>query len=171
VGFLAGRRLAVAVVAALALAVTVVAWLVWPSSEPKQPPRARQYVDYSACLLTDGSGLAGDGAGRAWSAMQAASTATSMKVFYVAAAGTTAAQEVRPFVAGLVQRRCNVIVAVGPHETDAVQAAASAYPGVVFVAVSDGALSGGVRRVPAGDGMEESLRSLLISAYGAASPR
>lgn len=47
----------------------VVGWLVWPA-HPEPPPRARPYLEYTACLLTDGQGLAGPLSASVWGGMQ-----------------------------------------------------------------------------------------------------
>jgi len=158
-------------VAVLAVGLVLAVWWVWPSPKRPEPPRARQYVEFSACLLTDGSGLVGEVAQRAWQGMQAASSATNIKVFYVATAGATSVEQVRPFVSGLVQRKCDVIIGAGTEQANAVAASASANPGVVFVAVSDVPLGPAVHVVPTGAQLSDGLRDLLIATVRAASPR
>lgn len=55
-----------AVAAGVAVAAFVIAWALWPS--PAATPRARQYLDVSACLFTGPSGIAGwvAGNGSTW---------------------------------------------------------------------------------------------------------
>jgi basic membrane lipoprotein Med (substrate-binding protein (PBP1-ABC) superfamily) len=51
------------------------------------------------------------------------------------AAGPNRTAAVLPYLASLVQRHCDVVVAVGPAQVDAVSAQAGRYPGIGFVAV------------------------------------
>jgi basic membrane lipoprotein Med (substrate-binding protein (PBP1-ABC) superfamily) len=118
--------------AALAVA-GLVGWAVWPS--PPAAPRARPYLAFTACLLTDGQAVAGSAAGPVWAGMQDASLAARAKVQYLPAVGAVDAAEVLPYLASLVQRQCDLIVAVGAAQVAAVDAAAERYPGTRFVAV------------------------------------
>jgi hypothetical protein len=95
-------------VAALAVAGSVAGC---SSSAPV--PRARQYLDVSACLLTDPSGIAAGAAGApVWSAMESASLATHVMVSYLPDTGPG---DVGPMVNTLVERKCGVIItAVAP---------------------------------------------------------
>lgn len=45
--------------------------------------------------------------------------------------------EVRPFLAGLVQRKCDVIIAAGANQTNALVGEPGEDSGIVFVAVSE----------------------------------
>jgi basic membrane lipoprotein Med (substrate-binding protein (PBP1-ABC) superfamily) len=112
--------------------VGVVGWLVWPRPEP---PRARPYLAFTACLLTDEEGITG-AAAPVWAGMQEASLATRAKVQYLAVDGPSTVENVTPFLASLVQRRCDVVVAVGPAEVAAAQAAAGRASTTKFVLVS-----------------------------------
>lgn len=129
------------VVAAVALAgcVTGVLIAVMSGSGAASPARARQYLSFTACLLTDSRGLAGPSAAQVWAGMQDASLATDAKVEYLPVYGTTAAAA-QPYVASLVQRRCGMVLAVGAAPVSAVAADAGRYPAVRFVAI--GATSG-----------------------------
>jgi hypothetical protein len=125
-----------AAVVVLAVVVTV---LVWPS-EPA-PPRARPYLEYTTCLLTDGQGLAGPTAASVWTGMQDMSLATHVKVQYLQVTGEATVGNALPYLASLVQRQCKAVVAVGPAQVAAVAADAAKYPGVRFIVV-DGHASG-----------------------------
>jgi basic membrane lipoprotein Med (substrate-binding protein (PBP1-ABC) superfamily) len=129
-----GRYVAVAigVVTLAALAV----WALWPSGTP---PRARPYLAFTACLLTDGQGVAGAAARPVWDGMSDASLATRVKVQYLPSVAASTVDEVRPYLAGLVQRHCDLIVAVGPVQVAAVAADAHAYPRVRFAVVGGAA--------------------------------
>jgi hypothetical protein len=72
--------------AALVVIAAGLTWLLWPDAKAP-PPRERQYRATTACLLTDDKGVVGDPAKAAWAGMQEASTATLIKVQYLAIAG------------------------------------------------------------------------------------
>ena len=141
-------------------------WALWP--EPAPAPRARLYTDSSACLLTDGHGLAGAQAAPVWAGMQDASLATRAKVSYLPVTGAETAENAAPFLAGLVQRRCDVVVAVGPAQVSAVAANAVKFPRVRFVVVGDGggSLAGDVTRV--GDTGPAAVRAAIRDVATAA---
>lgn len=107
------------------------AWLWW-SSRPA--PRARQYLTFTACLLTDGQGVRG-AAAPVWAGMQDASLQTRAKVEFLPVVGESTTANALPYLAGLVQRHCDVILAAGPAQVDAVRADASRYPRIRFVVV------------------------------------
>jgi basic membrane lipoprotein Med (substrate-binding protein (PBP1-ABC) superfamily) len=111
----------------------LLAWRLWPAAGPG--PRARQYLASTACLLTDGQGVAGAQAARVWAAMQDVSAATRVKVQYLAAIGATTAADAAPYVASLAQRHCAVVVAVGGPQVGAVALVAAKYPDTRFVTV------------------------------------
>jgi hypothetical protein len=130
-----GRWWLAAVVAVLGLAVGL--W-VWWSDVSSPAPRARQYTDCSACLLTGAQGVIGAQAAPVWAGMRDASLATRAKVSYLPVTGAQTRENAAPFLAGLVQRRCDVVVAVGDAQVSAVAVAASGYPKVRFVVVGGG---------------------------------
>jgi hypothetical protein len=82
--------------------------------------------------------------------MQDASLATRAKVQYLAAVDATSVADVRPFVTSLVQRHCDLVLAVGAVPVAAVVAEAGANPSVRFVTVGGGRPAGNVRVVEAG---------------------
>ncbi|HEY0718243.1 MAG TPA: hypothetical protein VGD68_11560, partial [Streptosporangiaceae bacterium] len=99
------------------------------------PGRARQYLAFDACLLTDAHGLAGSRAAQAWTGMQAASVATHARVEYLPVAGAQTAGAARPYLASLVQRHCSVVIAVGAAPVSAVSAEARQFTSVRFAVV------------------------------------
>jgi hypothetical protein len=156
---------ATAVVVALGLGV----WWLWPSS----PPRARPYLDWTACLLTDGRGTVGPPAAAAWAGMQDASSATHARVQHVPVAGGTTVGDALPYLAGLLQRRCAVVVAVGDAQVAAVATDAARYPAVRFVVVG-GSASGGNVTVLNGlsdPQLRDRIRVLVVNAVRSAAPR
>jgi basic membrane lipoprotein Med (substrate-binding protein (PBP1-ABC) superfamily) len=128
-------RVVVAVSAAAVFAGLV--WTVWPSRPAVPEPRARQYLDYRACLLTDGQGVIG-GAAAVWGGLQDASAATRAKVQYLAVAGAQTAANALPYLASLAQSGCDLVLAVGLAPVAAVDEGAARFPGTRFVAVGGG---------------------------------
>jgi basic membrane lipoprotein Med (substrate-binding protein (PBP1-ABC) superfamily) len=114
------------------------------------PARAREYRSVDACLLTGPAGIADQQTAAVWSGMQDASIATLARVSYLAVVGPETAANTQPFAESLVQRHCQVIVAVGETEVGVVAAAAPKHADVRFVLVG-GAAGGGanVSMVPA----------------------
>lgn len=125
----------------VALGVTVVVAL---ASGPA--PRARQYLAFTACLLTDGRGVAGAPAASAWAGMQDASLATHAKVQYLPVTAGSTEGAAAPVLASLVARQCKV-VAAGPPQVAAVMAEARHYPSVRFAVVGGPAAGAGQRLV------------------------
>jgi hypothetical protein len=83
--------------------------LLWPRAAPV--PRARQYLDLSACLLTDPGGVVpGTAAAPVWSAMESASLATHVMVSYLPDTGPG---DAGPMLNTLIERKCGVIVTTG----------------------------------------------------------
>ena len=114
----------------------VLAWALWPA--PAEQPRARQYLDFTACLLTDEHGLAGADAKPVWAGMQEASLQTRAKVQYLSVTGPQTVPNALPFLASLAQRKCSVIFAAGPVPVGAVRQSASKFPDARFVVVGAG---------------------------------
>jgi len=127
-------------------------WFAWPSGRPVYDPpvRSRQYIAFTACLLTGPSGLSDAQARAVWSGMEAASSATRAQVTYLSASSGQAESvgSVTPFANTLLQQHCGVIVAVGAVEVQAVQAVAAGNAGEHFVLVGGGSVAGNVTVVP-----------------------
>lgn len=143
----------------------ILAWAVWPASDKSSQPRARIYSSYSACLLTDAAGIIPAAAKTVWSGMEAASSATSMKVSFLAAVSPGDAADVQSYLNTLLQRRCDVIVAVGAPQTAAVTALAGANPKTHFVVV--GAPSSGLNVAPVngtGDEISAAVKQDLVAS-------
>lgn len=121
-----------ACVAAVVLtAAAAAAWLLWPRAAPV--PRARQYLNVSACLLTDPGGVVAGAAGApVWTAMESASRSTHVMVSYLPDTGPG---DVAPMLNTLVLRQCGVIVTAGTP-ADAVIAVAKANPRQRFLLVT-----------------------------------
>jgi len=70
---------------AIVVACAAVAGVLAVAHDRGSAPRARQYLAFTACLLTGSRGLAGAKGAEAWAGMQAASLATRAKVEYLQA--------------------------------------------------------------------------------------
>jgi hypothetical protein len=131
----------VAATAVAAGAVFITAWVLWPRAAPASVdvPRARQYLNVSACLLTGSGGVApGTPGGRAWHAMQSASVATHVMVSYLPGTGPA---DVPALLNTLVERQCGLIVVTGAARAQ-VADAAKANPGRRFVLVTTSMAAG-----------------------------
>jgi basic membrane lipoprotein Med (substrate-binding protein (PBP1-ABC) superfamily) len=153
--------------ATLVVAIVVVAWLTWPRQRPA-PPRARQYRDAVACLLTDDRGLNGPQAAAVWAGMQDASVTTLVRVQYLQVDGAQSTQNAEAFLGTLIQSKCAVIIAVGKAPVDALPGVAARFPDRRFVVVG-GAAGGSNVSVVDGDG--ESLRKAAKDAVTAVAAR
>ncbi|MFI8323281.1 BMP family ABC transporter substrate-binding protein [Streptomyces sp. NPDC085529] len=119
-------------------------------------PRSRAYADRDACLLTDERGIvSGAPAAPLWEGMQRASADGRVRVTYVPVMGERTVANARPFLNGLVQRDCEIVVASGPAQVAAATEAAAKNGGVRFVVVDEGAGAGevpeNVTRIAAGE--------------------
>jgi hypothetical protein len=132
------------VAAAAAAAIFIAAWVLWPrpagtATAAATAPRARQYLDTSACLLTGSSGVSpGTPGAQAWHAMQSASLASHVMVSYLPSTGSA---DVPVLLNTLVNRKCGVIVVTGAYRNQ-VASAAQANPGRRFILVTASAAAG-----------------------------
>jgi hypothetical protein len=105
----------------------------WALRPQPAAPHARQYLNVSACLLTDPSGIApGTPAAPVWAAMQSASLATHVMVSYLPDTGPA---DAGPMLNTLIERQCGVIIATGTA-TALVIKAGQANPHQRFLLVS-----------------------------------
>ncbi|MBQ1076728.1 hypothetical protein KBX06_26785 [Micromonospora sp. C31] len=163
------RWVLVAVVAAAALGLLV--WLFWPKPVQDPAPRERTYQAFTACLLTDDKGLAGESARAAWDGMQQASLAESFKVQYLAVNGPQTEANASAYFNSLGLQGCGVIVGVGEAPVAALVAGKSRFPTTRYVMVGGPAAVPGVARVEASPvaGVDADVRAEVASAYAAAS--
>ncbi|HEX6872261.1 MAG TPA: hypothetical protein VF163_14280 [Micromonosporaceae bacterium] len=117
--------------AATALAVAALIWTMWPT-ENARTPRERQYLQFTACLLTDQEGITSPDAAQVWAGMQDASLATHAKIEYLAVAGPQTAANAVPYLNSLAQSQCNLILAAGDAPVAAVTASAAQFPNIRF---------------------------------------
>jgi hypothetical protein len=102
-------------------------------------PRARQYLDVSACLLTGSGGVApGTPVAQVWRAMQSVSLASHVMVSYLPGTGPAG---VPALLSTLVERRCSFIVVTGASRIQ-VTSAAKANPGRCFILVTSSTAAG-----------------------------
>lgn len=130
------------------------------------PARARVYTDFSACLLTGPGGLADGQVAPVWAGMQDASLATRAKVSYLSVAAPATPGRAAPYLASLVLRHCDVILAVGAPETAAVDADSGRFPGTRFVTIGPGEPRRNVTVVRPGSA--GAVRSRVAGLVGAA---
>ena len=131
--------LAGAGLAALAVAV----WLVWPSSGGRAEPveRARGFVDFTVCVLTDARGVAGSDAAPVWQGVLTAQKSTNAKTQYLATLGDGSVGAAVISLNTLAARGCGLIVAVGASQSAAVWKQAEVFPLRHFVVVGGFALA------------------------------
>ncbi|WP_165965168.1 BMP family ABC transporter substrate-binding protein [Actinomadura bangladeshensis] len=134
-----------AIAAALAAVVAAGVWLALPT--PSDEPRARQYLAFKACLLTDSHGIAGKEAAPVWEGMRRASLKTHAKIQYLAVPDPATVANARPYLASLVQRQCGVIIAAGELATDTVTANARNFATAHFVVLGTAGAAENVRAV------------------------
>ncbi|MFJ1809820.1 MULTISPECIES: hypothetical protein [unclassified Streptomyces] len=169
---LRGRTLALvagALVAAAALSVAAVLLFSHDDRPPVPDTRARAYTDVDACLLTDDKGITADTtAATVWQGMQDASLKTHARVSYAPVTGEQSTGNARPFLNGLLQRSCDVVLAVGKPEVSAVEGTAPAYKKVDFVLVGgDPHATVNVRTVAAGDALRADIADAVEDAVDA----
>jgi hypothetical protein len=124
-------RIWLVLMALVAAGAGAAAWLVWP--RPAPVPQARQYLNVSACLLTDSRGVVpGTPAAPVWAAMESASTATHVMVSYLPDTGPA---DVTPMLGTLIQRQCGVIITTTADASQVISAA-KADPSQHFLVVT-----------------------------------
>ncbi|WP_157436725.1 hypothetical protein [Actinospica robiniae] len=114
------------------------------SPAPYHPAsRSRQYADYSACLLTDSSGITGPAASVVWSGMQQASAKTTEQTSYLAVQGDQTLTNAETYFNTLAGRGCDVILAAGQLPAQAANARSSTYPKITVLSYPSAGDSGG----------------------------
>jgi basic membrane lipoprotein Med (substrate-binding protein (PBP1-ABC) superfamily) len=104
----------------------VATWLILLQDDDEV--RERRYRAETACLLTGEQGIAGPAAKPIWEGMQRASLETKTQVTYLAAAGPQTAQNASTYLAGLIQQRCELLIAADEGPVTAVTQAARNHP-------------------------------------------
>ncbi|MGE5133612.1 MAG: BMP family ABC transporter substrate-binding protein [Gemmatimonadota bacterium] len=166
-GGLGRRGRVLALTGAAVLVAACVALAVVRSLPPA--PRARQYLAFTACLLTDAHGLNGQPAATVWAGMEDASLATHAKAEYLPVMTGGTAADAAPFLASLAARQCKVIIGAGPAPSAAVAAGARRYPAIRFAVVGGGTAGRNVADLTGSAGaVRSAVDSLVTSAVAAA---
>ncbi|HKT00991.1 MAG TPA: hypothetical protein VJT31_15800 [Rugosimonospora sp.] len=161
--------------AGLAGLIVLTGLTIWITHRGRQlpPPRARVYTAFDACLLTDGQGVSGQAAAPVWAGMQAASTKTSGKVSFLSVYGPDTAANAVSYVNTLVQRKCDLVLAVGGAEVAAAQGQARQFTSTHFVLVGSGSTQSNVTVVPGGSAAQvtSAVQQIVTKAAGRVSGR
>jgi hypothetical protein len=137
-----------AIMAVVGIAMTgLVLWALTTTHNPAN--RARQYLTFKACLLTDSQGITGKQAAQVWAGMEQASLRTRARIQYLPAFGPATVANTRPYLNSLIQRRCNIIIAVGDIPVATVTAEASRRPTTHFVVITERATGPNITTVKA----------------------
>ncbi len=134
----------------LAVVAGIATWTLWPDPEPRQ----REYLDATACLLTDQEGVTQDPAKSVWTSLQEISATTLVRVQNLSVVGPQTADNAEGFVNSLVSGECRVIIAVGDAQIAAATKVAGTNPQAKFITVNGGTSGANVQVVnaaPAGD--------------------
>ncbi|MFD9303251.1 BMP family ABC transporter substrate-binding protein [Streptomyces sp. NPDC060048] len=144
-------------------------WLFAGGGQDGPPdPRARQYKEFDACLLTDEKGIVtGAAAAPVWEGMQKASLETRARVTYVPVIGEPSAATARPFFNSLMQRQCDVVLAVGAPQVEVTEAGAKEHPKARFVVVDGSRTAGNVTVAKSGDTLQETVADAIRRAVRA----
>jgi hypothetical protein len=140
-------RRSVLVTAGVGVAVVagLLTWALWP-----EPPRQREYLDATACLLTDEKGVTVDPARPVWQAMQAASVSSLVRVQNLPVNGPQTADNAAAHLASMTGGGCGAIIAVGPAQIEAVTRAAGEHREIRFLTVDGGTAAENVQVLDAG---------------------
>ncbi|MFD8672103.1 hypothetical protein ACFV1A_03365 [Streptomyces seoulensis] len=163
--------LAAGALAVVAAVVVVCAFLFGGDERPPVPDtRARHYTEIDACLLTGKDGItAGTPAAAVWQGMQDASLKTHARVNYQQVMGEQSAGNARPYLNGMLQGACEVVVAVGGPEVSVAAEAAPKYGKTDFVLVGGGHSGDNVSVVRTGAGLRADVASAIERAVDAKS--
>ncbi|MEU6194556.1 hypothetical protein [Streptomyces sp. NPDC047061] len=166
---LRGRTIALAAGGVAVVAAVVVTVVLVSSGDDGRPPipdtRARHYTDVDACLLTGEKGISGGTAAAVWQGMQDASLKTHARVSYAQVLGEQSTGNARPFLNSLLQRSCDVVLAVGRPEVTAAAQTAPTHKSVCFVLVGGGGTAASnVADVSAGDGVRADVAGAVERA-------
>lgn len=147
---------------ALILAVTA-GYLVLNLGE--SPSRARQYLAFKACLLTDAQGINGELSSAIWAGMGQASLTTRARIQYLPVFGPPTVPNALPYLASLVQRHCDVIVAAGRVPAATISSAAPRYPEIRFITVGANGTGRNLTSLTANDPQAPAtVRRLIVNA-------
>jgi hypothetical protein len=123
--------------------------------------RERRYRAETACLLTGEQGITGPAARPIWEGMQRASLKTNAQVTYLAVTGPQTLQNASTYLAGLLQQRCELVIAADEGPVKAVRHSAKDYPQQRF-AITAESTDSNVTRI---EGTEEDTYILLSDLF------
>ncbi|MFI7435807.1 hypothetical protein [Micromonospora haikouensis] len=146
-------------------------WVFVARDRPVPEPRERRYEAFTACLLTDGKGLAGEQAKAAWAGMQSASTAHSIKVQYLAVEGPQTSANALAYFNTLVLEGCGVVVAVGEAPVAAVEQGRGRFPEPRYVTVGSEVEGARVVSAASVDGVRAGVEAAVGEVWAATSTR
>ncbi|MCP2323338.1 hypothetical protein HDA40_001845 [Hamadaea flava] len=133
--------------------IVVSIFLLWPDAGVE--PRARQYRDVTACLLTDSAGVQSAEVQPVWAGMQDASLKTLGQARFLSIEGDQDVANARSYANTLILGKCAVIVAAGRLPVETVLAVARERSNQRCLIVVSGAtlssVSGNVSVIPALD--------------------
>ena len=153
------------------LLVAGLVWAVWPAEERVPQARERQYLDYTACLLTDDKGLTGADAAPVWAGMQEASLSTRAKVQYLSIAGEQTVANASTFVASQAQGGCDLILAAGQLPVAAVEGSAGTFPKNAFLVVG-GTAKGNISTVDGSPAeVQSGVKRIITDAVRRSTPQ
>ncbi|GLW35158.1 hypothetical protein Areg01_80940 [Actinoplanes regularis] len=154
-----GRGRLVAAGSLLVVVAGITTWALWPDPEPRQ----REYLDATACLLTDQDGVAKEPAQSVWTSMQQISVTTLVKVQNLSVTGPQTADNAEGFVNSLTGSQCQVIIAVGDPQVAAATKVAGTNPQARFITVNGGTAAANVQVVNAasGDDLRNTVKAKL----------
>ncbi|MEV8517868.1 hypothetical protein [Dactylosporangium sp. NPDC051484] len=140
------------------------AFVLWPDPAP-EPSREREYLQFTACLLTPQDGVRDAAAEPIWTAMQDASQQTKAKMQYLEITGAQTVENAVTFLNSLAQGGCDLIFAAGDLPVRAVAQGAKAFPAKRFVTVG-GATAANVSAVDAVTPHDEVVRLITDAVAG-----
>jgi hypothetical protein len=148
----------------VAVVAGALAWAMWPAPAPA--PRAREYLDYNVCLLTDADGLRGNDAAPVWAGMQDASLATRVRVQYLTVSGAQTAGNAEPLLASLAQSKCALVFTTGSAPTTAARSNAGSFANVRFYVLGGASTVANLTVLPRGsnDQVRQDVRRAVTSA-------
>jgi basic membrane lipoprotein Med (substrate-binding protein (PBP1-ABC) superfamily) len=145
-------RLITAILILVGAAITVITIAVHSDKPDRQlpPTRAREYTNFQACLLTGEQGPTDPLVQPIWAGLQEASQQTHAKVSYLAVAGPNTVGNTLPYLTTLIQRQCNLILAAGTTQTDAIKQIAQQHPQTQFAITGTSNKTPNITTIPTG---------------------
>lgn len=153
--------------AAFGAALLLIGALTWAFWQSPEPPRARQYLEFTACLLTPAAGTGDPAAAPVWQGMQDASLKTRAKVQFLAVSGPQTADNAATFLASLAQGGCDLVFAAGEAPVGAVTTLAGRFPQARFypvVTAGGAAAADNVTVIDAGGEVRARVASVVTDA-------